>query len=1104
MKAGACLSAPMKTTPLWCAAILFAAAGCVHLGRENLAVGGLNCEQDVDPLGVDVPQPRLGWTLQSAERGQAQTAYQVLAASAPEVLARDQGDLWDSGRVTSDDTLGVRYRGRALPPAEQVFWKVRVWDRAGRRSAWSPAATWTMGLLAAAPASPGRSGASNWSTQWITDPDLFRWQRPLLGYHSEDTADPNTVKWVQLDLGAPKAIAGVRLHALRYGVVEGLGFPRKFKVEISDDPTFARSTVVADFSRQEYPNPQARRIDLRVEDVTGRYVRLTANGLRVEEGRACLALSQIEVINSYQLETASGGDNVACGAAVTASDSLEQPPWSAAALTDGLGVPFANPRANTTLLLRREFTVRPALRRALVMVCGLGQYQLTLNGRPAGAPAIAPGWTHFGKTCLYDTLDVTPLLQPGANAAGLMLAGGMYNVQEGRFVKFVTPFRPLTASAEIRLEYADGAVETVPTDDHWRVATGPVTFASMYGGEDYDARLEARGWDRPGFDDSRWREAVGWAGPGGTLRGHSFAAPPVEPFEELAPVAAHPLQPGVTVYDLGQNAAVMLRLKVRGPAGASVRVIPAELLAADGSVDRRSSGPRGPAWWQYTLAGGGEETWAARFFYHGCRYLQVECAAFAGDDPPVVESLAGVVVQAAAPPVGEFACSNELFNRIHALVRWAQRSNLMSVMTDCPHRERLGWLEQDHLNGLALRYEFDLGRLFTKTMNDLADSQQANGLVPNIAPEYVIFSGGFRDSPEWGSAGVLIPWQQYEWTDELEPLRRSYAVMQRYVDYLGSRAADHIVFHGLGDWYDIGPNRPGIAQLTPVALTATAFYYRDAWILAQVANLLGRPAEARRYQQLADEIRAAFNQKFFDPAADRYATGSQCANAIPLVMGLVAPEHRAAVLAAVVQDVRSRGNALTAGDVGYRYLLRALADGGRSDVIFDMNNQSDKPGYGYQLKHGATSLTETWDAAPQASQNHFMLGQINEWFYHDLAGIQPDPDGPGFKRIVIRPAVVGDLTWVRASYDSVRGRITSAWKRDGRRLTLDVTIPPNTTATVYVPAVAADAVTEGGAAAARSPGVRFLGMEDRAAIFAVTSGSYAFASVLPEDKQAAE
>jgi hypothetical protein len=760
-------------------------------------------------------------------------------------------------------------------------------------------------------------------------------------------------------------------------------------------------------------------------------------------------------------------------------------------------VPGANPRANTTLLLRREFTVRPGLRRALAQVCGLGQYELTLNGVRAGAGLLAPGWTDYAKTCLYDTLDVTALLRPGANAAGLCLAGGMYNVQEGRFVKFVSADRPLAALGQLRLEYADGTVETVGTDGRWRVAPGPITFANIFGGEDYDARREPRGWDQPGFNDSHWSRAAGFAGPGGQLRGHSCAAPPIRTFEALRPVTVRTLRPGVTVYDLGQNAALIPQLKVRGPAGAMVRIIPAELLAEDGSVDRRSCGGRGPAWWQYTLAGGGTEAWFPKFFYHGCRYLQVEGAAPAGQELPVVESLEGVVVQAAAPPAGRFACSNELFNRVHTLVRWAQRSNMMSVMTDCPHRERLGWLEQNHLNGPALRYEFDLARLLAKTVNDMTDSQLDSGLVPDIAPEYVIFADGFRDSPEWGSACVLIPWQQYEWTGDVELLRRSYARMKRYVAYLGSKATGHIVSHGLGDWYDIGPQPPGRAQLTPAALTATAFYYYDTWILARVAALLGIRREAVEYRELAGRIRTAFNQTFFDPVAGRYATGSQCANAIPLVMNLVEPARRAAVLAAVVRDVRERGNALTAGDVGYRYLLRALADGGRSDVIFDMNNQSDKPGYGYQLAQGATSLTEAWNADPGSSQNHFMLGQINEWFYHDLAGIQGDPAGPGFKKIIIRPAIVGDLTWVKADYDSVRGRIVSAWQRAGTQLTLQVTIPANTTATIYVPTRNATTVREGRLAAGQSEGVRFLRMAGHCAVYEVGSGNYTFTAGLP-------
>jgi alpha-L-rhamnosidase len=318
--------------------------------------------------------------------------------------------------------------------------------------------------------------------------------------------------------------------------------------------------------------------------------------------------------------------------------------------------------------------------------------------------------------------------------------------------------------------------------------------------------------------------------------------------------------------------------------------------------------------------------------------------------------------------------------------------------------------------------------------------------------------------------------------------------MKKYAAYLGTTASNNIVDHGLGDWYDLGPKAPGVAQLTPVALAATAFYFYDTWVLSQIAGLLDETNDAAQFESQAEQIYAAFNQEFFNPANCSYATGSQCANAIPLVMGLVDATNRAGVLDAIVRDVRAHTNALTAGDVGYRYLLRALAEGGRSDVIFDMNNQSDKPGYGYQLQHGATSLTEAWNARRGSSQDHFMLGQIQEWFYHDLAGIGCDPTGPGFKKIIINPQPVGDLTSVKASYDSIRGKIVSDWKRDGDKFTLDVTIPANTTARVYVPAKSADAVTEGGRPAASSNGVLLLWMENGRAVFAVESGQYEFES----------
>ena len=1049
----------------------------------DLAPADLRCDAAENPLGIDSTPPRLSWKLRSEQRGQRQTAWQVLVASSAEILARDQGDAWDSGVVKNDEQLGVSYGGRALHSTENLFWKVRVWDRDGKPSAWSVPATWTMGVLA----------ERDWIARWITDPALLPWVREKIGYRSAETADEAEPKWVRVDLGQSRPITMVRLHAVRQVTEEGQGFPRRFKIEASDNPGFDHTTVIADFTARDFGYTTKRVPEFAVagEAVAARYVRVVTNRLKRDDKICYFALSQFEVV--------SGGRNVAVGATVAAKDSEEGGRWSAASLTDGKDIPGANPRDNATLLVRREFTARPPLRRAVVQVSGLGHYELTLNGCRVGEDLFSPGWTTYEKTDLYDTYEVTHLIRAGGNALGLTLASGMYNVRPGRYVKFESLFRPLATLCQLRLEYTDGSVELIATDARWKVHPGPITFSNMYGGEDFDARLVPAGWDLPGFADASWTSAAVTNGPGGTLRGASHAAPPLRAHETLKPVAVKNLRPGVSVYDLGQNVSLLPRLRMHGPAGATVKIIPAELLQGDGSADRESvGGAASDAWWSYTLEGGEKsEAWFPKFFYHGCRYLQVELTAPDGQPLPVVDALEGIVVHTASLAVGEFACSDDLFNRIHLLVRWAQRSNLVSVLTDCPHRERLGWLEQYHLNGPALRYEFDLTRLYAKTFGDMADAQLANGLVPDIAPEYVIFSDGFRDSPEWGSAIILAAWQHYTWTGDDALLRQHFDAMQRYVGYLAGKSTAHIVSHGLGDWYDLGPGRPGKAQLTPIALTATAFYFEDVKTLAAIARVLGRGDDAARLDAQAAEIKAAFNREFFHADTGSYATGSQCANALPLVMELAEPAQRARVLDALVADVRRRGNAITAGDVGYRYLLRALADAGRSEVIFDLNHQSDIPGYGYQLAQGATSLTEAWNADRRSSQNHFMLGQINEWFYRDLAGLAPDPAAPGWKSAIVRPQPVGGLAWAHAAHASPRGKFASSWKRDAGRFTLEVEIPPGAMATVFVPASDPARVTEGGRPAEQSPGVRRLRAGESAVVYAVESGRYVFAAPSP-------
>jgi alpha-L-rhamnosidase len=885
----------------------------------------LRCEYAVNPLGIDIAQPRLSWKVVSPERGQKQTAYQIQVFSRLNLISNSPPltpDLWDSGKIISDETHLIPYGGKPVASSEQAFWTVRVWDQNDQPSAWTDLQTWTMGLLA----------TNEWKARWI------------------------------------------------------------------------------------------------------------------------------------------------CA-----------------------------PATSESLLLRKEFSVKPGLRRAIAHVTGLGQYEMSLNGKKVSADLLTPGWTDYNETILYDTRDITTQLREGANAVGLTLGNGMYHVERrNRFAKFTGSFGPQRAICQIELEYTDGSKELVITDESWRVHPGAITYNSIYGGEDFDARLYPHGWNEPGFDDGSWKQAVTVVRPAGQLRGHSAATEPLREIEARDPFHIEELSDTTFVYDLGQNASYMPRLRVSGPAGSTVRLIPAEVINPDGTIQRSTMGStnRGLSWWQYTLRSEKSETqnpqseieaWFPQFYYVGCRYMQAELIpAQPGGELPKIESLEGVIVHSIAAPVGQFECSNPLLNQIHKLVRWAQRANMVSVLTDCPHREKLGWLEQYHLNGPAIRYEFDLGRMFTKGMNDMVDAQTDDGLVPNVAPEYVQFSGAFRAAVEWSAAFIAVPWQQYQFHADVDLLRQHYPAMKRYFAWLEQRAVNDIVSDGLGDWYDLGPQRLSRAELTPPPVTATAFYFQNAQLLANIARVLGQEDEVKIFAAKAEQIRASYHREFFNAETGSYATGSQCANALPLVMGIVPPEHRIAVFAALIKDLEANEGQMTAGDVGFRYLLQALAQNDRSDLIYRMINQDEKPGYGYMLKMGATTLTESWHAKLTASHNHFMLGHINEWFYKDLAGIDGDPTGPGFKRIIIKPQPVGDLTWVKASYESVRGKISSEWRREGGRFELKCRIPANTTATVFVPVKSTNSIAESGRSAHEAAGVKFLRQEANHAVYSVVSGEYHF------------
>ena len=728
--------------------------------------------------------------------------------------------------------------------------------------------------------------------------------------------------------------------------------------------------------------------------------------------------------------------------------------------------PAAEPRRMP--LFRRELRIDRPLARAVVSVCGLGQYELRINGQRAGAGWLNPGWTNYRKTALYDTFEVTSLLSQGPNVLGLMLGNGFFNVEKyrGRYTKLVGTFGRPKLILRLTLVFADGSREVMLSDGSWRTSAGPITLSSVYGGEDFDARLEPRGWDSPGFDADRlsdWVPAIEVASPGGVLRAQGI--PAVTVARTYEPVRMTIPRPGVFVYDLGENFSGWPVIAVRGPAGRRVRLLPGELLDGQGLVTQRSANarPDDAVFFDYTLAGVGLERWHPRFSYYGFRYVQVEGAAPPGmgepGEPQLLE-LRGEFLHTDLEPAGRLEAGAPLLDRIHGLILQALLSNTFSVLTDCPHREKLGWLEQTYLNADTVYYNEEAVTLYEKMMRDMMDSQLPDGMVPAIAPEYVAFlnadgtDSAFRDSPEWGAAVVLSPWATYRFTGDRRILETGYPAMRGYADYLATRARDGIVDYGLGDWYDIGPKPPGMSQLTSTALTGTATYCNLLLTLARIARLLGHAEDARRFARRLVGSRRALNTRLFQPETSQYDRGSQAANAMPLAIGLVPKAHRAAVLENLVADIRAHGNHVTAGDVGFHYVVLALMQYGRGDVLYDVLTRADPPSYGYQLARGATALTESWTADPNKSQNHFMLGHAESWLYGGLAGLRIDMSRQAAGRIRIAPQAVAGIEAASARYRSVLGDVAVSWRREHGRLHLEVEIPAGATATVEMPSSA--------------------------------------------------
>jgi len=743
-------------------------------------------------------------------------------------------------------------------------------------------------------------------------------------------------------------------------------------------------------------------------------------------------------------------------------------------------------------LFRKSFKINKAIRRATIFVTGLGQYEISINGQKTGNSFLSPGWTDYDKRCLYNIYDVTGQVKGGNNVIGLIVGNGFYNISRERYYKLIVAFGYPRMICKLAVEYDDGSSDVIVSDSSWKTCASPIKFSSIYGGEDYDAMAEQKAWTLPDFNDLEWKNALIVRAPLGKLLPESDF--PLTIADTIPVKSIYKINCDTYSYDFGQNVSGIIELKVKGHRGDTVKLTPSELIDDDKRPNQRASGE--PYFFTYILKGEDLETWRPKFTYYGFRYVLVEHAAPSDSShgPGLISivKLTSLHTRNSSAQTGSFHCSNDLFNRINELIKWAIKSNMQSIITDCPHREKLGWLEQDYLMGTSIQYNYNIRLLYKNIVADMMDAQTAGGLVPDIAPEFVKFDGGFRDSPEWGSASVILPWLLYKWYGDKETLRNAYDMMKNYIGYLERKSNSYILNYGLGDWYDYGPNFPGEAQLTPKSLTATAMYYYDVDLMSKMALLLGRQSDAVTYKKRASTIKAAFNRTFFHSNEKVYSTGSQTAMALPLCVGLVDKLDRQAVAKNMIDSIKESDYKLTAGDIGFHFLIGALSENNGSQIIYSMNNRKDVPGYGFQLERGATTLTESWAALKEVSNNHLMLGHIMEWFYDGIGGIKQKENSIAYKHIVIAPTLVGELKSASVAFQCPYGTIKSEWRKDANHFRLHVDIPVNTKADIYLPGQNFNSVREGGFDIKNNKDIKMGGVKDGKTKIEVGSGAYDF------------
>jgi alpha-L-rhamnosidase len=1075
----ACSGLACSIALLLLASVLSSADALAFAGN---APGHLQCEGMQQPLGIDINHPRLSWQLEDSRRGARQTAYQVRVGSSAEFLAEDHADVWDSGRVESDESVNVSYQGPAVESRRRYYWQVRIWDSLGQPSPYSQPSWWEMGLLTAA----------EWKAKWITrDMPLERGD-----YESE----PKWI-WAANDNALTRATPGKHDFRFRFNLARQPRAATLFITAkdnlaawVNGKPVVVRSPM-GNFGRARDPWGYFRVL------AVGKLLHAGANSLAAEAivqedherppQAGFIALLRVEMADG-KVERFISGPDWKVGPEQTGQAWVEtgydDASWPGAAVVAEIGqAPLGTPwPAQPVHLLRRTFSVAKSVRRARIYSTALGTYQLYLNGQRVGNDILAPGWTDYRKRIVYQVYDVTAQVRSGPNAIGAILGGGWYADGLGWLqtrYNFGPP--PVRLLVELEMEYTDGSRDTVSSDESWKAAQSPILASEIYNGEAYDARREQSGWDQPSFSDVRWGSVVVAPDPPAPLVAQDFQ--PIRANQTLHAKTVTQPKPGVYVFDLGQNMVGWARLHVAGKAGTKVQIRFGEVLKPSGELYTENL-RTAEATDSYVLRGKGGETFEPHFTFHGFRY--VELTGYPGTPSP--EAVEGIVFYTDAPFTLQFKTASETVNQLWSNILWGQRGNFLSVPTDCPQRdERLGWMGDAEVFWRTASFNANLAAFSHKFSTDIRDAQSSTGAFTDVSPRV----GPTGDSVAgWADAGIIIPWSAYLQFRDVRLLEENWAAMERWMEHIAGANPNFLWLkergNDYGDWLAIGSK-------TSKDLIATAYWAYDASLMMRMAQVLDRPQEEQKYREVFEKIRAAFNHEYVGTDGT-IGTGSQTSYVLALHMNLLSEALRARAVEKLVEDIKAHDWHLTTGFLGTPYLMIELSKSGHSDVAYRLLLQTTYPSWGYMIEHGATTMWERWNGDQMMgdpsmnSYNHYAYGAVAEWLYRYAAGIDESAEDPGFHRIVLHPQFDASLGETRATYDSLYGPVTSNWKVEGSTTTWEVVVPPNTTGLLHFPADVSTRILEGGEDIRRSPALSLVLRDDHNAIFAAGAGSYRF------------